>query len=115
MKPFDLEKALAGAKVVTRCGEPVEQLVLFNCESPYPLSGVFLNILHSWSKVGRSLGEYQESPFDLFMKSDKNSYWVNCYDDGSIFQHPTKESADKGSNNGKDEGFVTCLKVEWEE
>lgn len=37
LKPFDLEKALAGEPVVTRQGEEVTQLTLFKTSSIYTL------------------------------------------------------------------------------
>lgn len=40
MKPFNLERALAGDAVITRDGREVTQLVKFDVESKYKLFGV---------------------------------------------------------------------------
>jgi hypothetical protein len=39
IKPFDLEKAKAGAKLRTRCGLPVE-IFKWNTNSPFPIKGI---------------------------------------------------------------------------
>ena len=81
MKPFDLEKALAGAPVVTRDGREVTQLHLFDLkEHGYPLHGVI-----NGKEGGQSVecfienGKWRrsgESEFDLFMKTEKKVGYV---------------------------------------
>lgn len=57
MKPFDLEKALVGAKVVTRDGDEVTGLHLFEAgNNPEPLYGMVKGIICSFSRRG----EYYE-------------------------------------------------------
>ena len=53
MKPFDLERALAGDPVVTRDGRPVTQLTLFEeTDTDYCLYGVAGGTLLNWRKTG---------------------------------------------------------------
>ncbi len=63
--PFDLEKALAGKKVVTRDGREVTELHLFNnTKSMYQLLGCLDGMLDSWTDAGCS---GRDSTSDLFM------------------------------------------------
>ena len=60
MKKFNLERALAGDKVITREGETVTQLVCF--EDLYVCSddclvGVVAGHIQQWDKMVASLGE----------------------------------------------------------
>ena len=76
MKPFDLEKALAGDPVVTRDGRPVMQLTLFEgTDTDYCLYGVAGGTLLNWRKTGITDPEdyleeehyIKDSMSDLFM------------------------------------------------
>ena len=68
MKPFNLEAALRGEKVITRDGREVTQLKLFECDSDYPLAGVVIgsNCVRVWTKEGSNLPRTTSSA-DLFM------------------------------------------------
>jgi len=68
MKPFDLEAALAGAKVVTRDGRPVTQLVAFDLgvTSYRTLYGAVGRFVCDWLITGKRV-ESREDDFDLFM------------------------------------------------
>ena len=70
MKPFNLEAALRGEKVVTRDGREVTQLVKFNrVKPPVALWGVVdgANIPLSWYVDGVQHALSNPSPLDLFM------------------------------------------------
>jgi hypothetical protein len=82
MKPFNLEEAKAGKKVVTRGGREVTQITSFNVtESKYRIVGVIDGkYLESWKEDGMSCdGEKNFS--DLFMVTEKKTVWVNIYTD----------------------------------
>lgn len=65
--PFDLEKALAGAKVVTRDGRIITGLHLFqNVADRYPLYGVIDGKIHGWTPSGRFAGD-SDFIADLFL------------------------------------------------
>ena len=81
MKPFDLEKALKGAPVVTRDGREVTQLHLFSLEVSYSLFGVIQD-----KECGPRVecftknGEYRlnrKTDTDLFMKTVKKVGYVH--------------------------------------
>ena len=124
MKPFDLQKALAGEPVVTRDGRPVK-IAGYN---PHAVEGV--RILGWAGKTSRSWycdGKYTEAEnghdADLFMAENpkvKKEGWVNVYNrpDASL---PPKLSnayfneALARKSAIKSDAYVDTVKIEWEE
>lgn len=94
MKPFDLEKALNGAPVITRDGREVTQLHLFDAEGEdCPLYGVIKDkacgpFIEYFTENGvwRRSGE---SGIDLFMKTVKKVGYVHP---GTIANTPLGDS-----------------------
>jgi hypothetical protein len=81
LEKFDLEKALNGAKVVTREGLEVTQLTKFETGHPYcHLYGVVDNRVYQWNVQGKFnpkiLGEHN---LDLFLSAEPQRIWVNVY------------------------------------
>lgn len=120
MKPFDLQKALAGEPVVTRDGKPVTQITKFDAnERRYCVAAVIDCEIETFSIDGKFRIE-DISQYDLFMatKTVKKEGWVNLYKgfDGkypvtgsTIFD--TKDDA----INQRSASFITTVKIEWEE
>lgn len=83
MKPFNLEEALNGAKVVTRDGRLVTQLIKFNADEKETLYGVVNNEIASWKDDGRFsfVPPYNDHILDLFMYVEPQRKWVNLYKD----------------------------------
>lgn len=77
MKPFNLEEALNGAKVITRDGRFVTQLIKFNADEKETLYGVVGKEIASWKDDGR-WGE-KEHHIDLFMFVEPVRIWVNIF------------------------------------
>lgn len=82
MKPFDLQAALAGAKVQTRDGREVTELYFFKTaknKETFPVSACVDGKIISFTKNGKwgSQGSINES--DLFMVSEKKEYWINVW------------------------------------
>ena len=71
MKPFNLEAALAGAKVVTRDGREVTQLVLFEADHSQLLRGVVNRVIVPFYTNGQ--------------------YNITGYDFNDLFMAPTKQ------------------------
>src|SRR5208283_267064 len=67
-KPFDLQKALAGAPVVTRDGRRVIGLVLLPAKGKYPFAGVIegSETVDVWTRTGVFLNN-PTSHSDLFL------------------------------------------------
>ena len=117
MKPFNLEKALAGDPVVTRNGRPVTNIHRFNdLNHNRRLYGVIDGKLCSFLENGRfSSYELSETDHDLFMapKIVKKSGWVNIYPNNrtGIDVFLTKISADRFAEDTR----VACVCIGWEE
>lgn len=81
MKPFNLEEALNGAKVITRDGRVVTQLTKFNADEKETLYGVVNNEIASWKDDGRFsfVPPYNDHILDLFMFVEPKRIWVNVY------------------------------------
>lgn len=123
MKPFDLEKALAGEPVVTRSGLAVTEIQFFqdvsNGQGLIAVAGGVLRRynaegVHYYSPVG-------EDPHDLFMAPVKKQGWVNLYspkiqgfpdcmaDCQNVWE--TREAALEAALAG----VIATVMVEWEE
>jgi hypothetical protein len=121
MKPFDLERALAGDPVVTRDGRPVEQIIRFKTEvkGQHTLYGVIDGYVCNWMLDGcRVIG--MESSFDLFMASVKRGGWINIYP--TNISQPGRLAASDDIYESKDVADrtgmgrrIACVYVEWEE
>ena len=79
MKPFNLERALAGDPVVTRDGRKVLELYLFNIDVDYPLCGIIdgENGITTWAENGLLLID-KEAIYakDLFMGTKKKKLFI---------------------------------------
>lgn len=119
MRPFNLERALAGDPVVTRDGDSVGHIMLvpdiYNLSCPV----LFVTEYGSWNvrKDGR-LYSNKESSLDLFMGPVKKEGWVNLYSSfkGGVYTgriYGTKEEAIKNKCNST--SSLATTKLEWEE
>jgi hypothetical protein len=80
LEKFDLEKALNGAKVVTRDGHEVTQLTKFeSVNDDYPVIGVLDNNLQAWTTQGKFNTNHGESDADLFLAVEPQRVWVNVF------------------------------------
>ena len=93
MIKFDLERALAGDRVVTRYGSEVSQLTRFESDSDWFLVGVVNGSIMRWNAKGETFENNSE--YYIFMAPKKLSGFVNVYEDGDVGQvaHRTKKSA----------------------
>ena len=122
MKPFDLEKAKAGAKLCTRDGRPA-RVICWDRKGCLPL--VFLvdeaddeeERLFQTDLSGRH-SSHRDDPYDLFLAPDKKEGWVNVYkyNDGNVssmhifstYQEAKESIAGSGA-------YIDTVKIEWEE
>ena len=119
MKPFDLEKALAGEPVVTRSGVPVTDIHYFSTAvSKYKVYTTVEGRVLCFTETGRYY-RHEECNYDLFMAPVKVEKWavimdvngrraVTC---GELFD--TEEEAVKRSKEIPLARGVA--RVEWEE
>lgn len=119
MKPFDLELAKAGHPVCTRDGRDVRILCFDRKDDLYPIVGLVSD------KLGENLRSYTpdglynrsgESNADLFMKPIKKEGWINISNLGCNYCDGIYTSEQAAKDDGrKTAGYITTLKIEWEE
>jgi hypothetical protein len=117
MKPFNLKEALDGKPVVTRTGDAVTQLYLFDCDDDLPLMGVLHNELHSFTKDGKwSTYDNDKRDTDLFMAPEKKSIWVNFWktENNTIFtsSHNREDQADLEIENKLNSKHIKKIEIE---
>ena len=126
MKPFDLEKAKAGAEVCTRDGRPA-RIVCWDVKySGFPLAvvvedGIALENIYQYSEEGKPMNDYGKGEDDLFLNTTKKVGWVNVYQDesnrhyaGEIVHDDEEEAKNRRSPN-LHKKCVDTIKIEWEE
>lgn len=121
MKPFDLEKAKAGAKVCLKNGVPA-RIVFFDVRSAYPIvalveDGDSERVL-TFNNEGRFYASGIDDSFDLAMAQEKHEGWVNIYRTHSGGRqcgiiYSTKDEAEKNVSNLAT--YITTDHIEWEE
>lgn len=91
MKPFNLEAALRGEKVLTENGDEVNQLQLFKIGENELLVGVLKLSLDEYSiEQWHTNGVHPIFDFyKLFMAPKTKTYWVNVYKDETTYSQIT--------------------------
>ena len=118
MKPFDLEKAKAGAPVITRNGCTARIICFDRADADnYPLVAL-LQLGGGIERVTTHTdqGRYCKEPgndYDLFMAPVKREGWLNIYP-GAIIRHGIHASQDQADMHAAYDR-VTCVHIEWEE
>ena len=120
LKPFDLEAAKAGAKVVTRNGEPVRILCFDRKDNQSPIVGLvsreYGEGLVSFTKDGKYFVNGATHCNDLFMAPEKHEGWVVIVgEDKFVLSEAVYETREEAEEDCKDYAGITVVKVEWEE
>lgn len=110
MKEFNLKEALDGKKVVTRGGDAVTQLHIFESTSYKNLFGVMNGSVFAFSITGNFL-KFDLSPYDLFMAPVEEEAWINIRRGSRIgtYRYNTKGLA---LANVTDDCIAT-IKIKW--
>jgi len=100
MIKFNLEKALNGAKVITRGGRDATQVTYFNDTINYktPLACVVDGDIRFFTKDGCYISSDDCSEIDLFMAPEMMSGFVNVDDDNYVEIYKTRDSAETHAN-----------------
>lgn len=124
MKPFDLEKAKAGAPLRTREGFRA-RIVCFDADNDrFPIVALLKSdngkeYPASFTKEGRFSDGEVDSSEDLLMVGEKKEGWINIYEAfkerciGAV--HNSKEDAMRVKFNEKGVTYKATVRVEWEE
>ena len=125
MKPFDLEKAKAGAPLCTREGFRA-RIICFDADNDrFPIVALIKDSNSSkeypasFTKEGRFSDGEVDSSNDLLMEGIKKEGWINIYETfmerciGAV--HKSKEEAMRVKVNEKGVTYKATVRVEWEE
>lgn len=96
MIPFNLERALAGDKVITRLGSEITQLVSIETASQLMLYGydVKFDTIETWFSDGSWNGNGKLTAADLFMAPKALRGFVNVYHNSVESGYSTRYDAD---------------------
>lgn len=115
MKEFNLERALAGAKVVTRDEQEVKEVIGFkDMGMDYPVRALTLNGAISYTRQGAEFGRGTGSPNDLFMAPVINEGWINVYPGRNSTASKIHETQVQAIEHAI-AGCVATIKITWEE
>jgi hypothetical protein len=119
MKPFDLEKALAGEALVTRAGDKVLRFIREPNFKGYDCKNLVIteNDFFAVNDTGKYWG-ISPCSADLFMAPVERKLYANLYrDNGDSFYLGSttadKAEADRWADGSS--GFVTQVTAVWEE
>jgi hypothetical protein len=125
LKPFDIEKAKAGAKVVTREGKNVRIICYDKIGTEHPIVALIdagnVEMVFSFTEKGYHERYEQPHSLDLFLLSEKKEGWVNVYRDKYDFckvklgPHVYISEIDAESSRKDCPEYITTTKIEWEE
>lgn len=125
MKPFDLEKAKAGAPVCTREGFKARIICFDANNNRFPIVALLKDSNSSneypvlYTKEGNFYDSGTNNPKDLFMEGIKKEGWINIYKGlkkrciGVVYN--TKEDAIRMKIDEGSVTYIATVKVEWEE
>jgi hypothetical protein len=115
-KPFNLEKALNGAKVVTRDGREVTQLTKFEARGCWELYGVVEGDVENWDNNGEArILEAHEG--DLFLAVEPQRIWVNVFKGkyGNLYvgfaTYDSKEIAIRCMDASDPESYIKTIEI----
>ena len=110
MIKFDIDRALAGDKVITRDGGEVNQFFIVNTDKGPTLIGYIVDSdeIEAWDIYGGYYGVLNECHDDLFMAPNKLTGFVNVYSDTKVTHiHPTQRAAYNASVG--DSCLIACI------
>ena len=122
MKPFNLEEYLANPtrKVVTREGKPARIICTDAKFEKYPLVALITKKDgQEFIAIFDTLGKYHcnhYSYLDLFFAPEKHEGWTNVYEEGTNrYLDGCICSTEEEAKRIKGYGYITTIKIEWEE
>lgn len=122
LKPFDIEKAKAGAKVVTRDGRNVRIICWdkLDDDDTYPIVALVKDKdgtedTEIYTLDGACVVD-QKYDLDLFMAPTTVEQWVNVYkDENGVYFYAFHNSEQKAHQYKDVKNYITTIKITWEE
>lgn len=123
MKEFNLEefKKNPSQKVVTRDGRAV-RIICTDAKGDEPIIALVYNNIreeenvYTYNRDGYFCGD-NDSCLDLFFAPIKKEGWINIYKNNSRRDRIAGDvfPSEKEAKEGKTIGYITTIKIEWEE
>ena len=88
-------------KYRTRDGRDVRLLCVDVPNAHHPVVGIIGDIIHAWTKGGKSFSECHQTPSDLieYHEPDIRTIWVNVYEEGrETCCYDNEEEAKRGAS-----------------
>lgn len=123
MKSFNLEEYLANPskKIVTREGKPARIICTDAKSEKYQVVALVTKkggqeVLATFDTLGKYRSGYN-SHLDLFFTTEKHEGWINVYKSGFSWSSGTSiwQTEDEAKKWIGAAGYVTTIKIEWEE
>ena len=124
LKPFDLEKAKAGAKVVTRDGRNVRIICWDREESTYPIVALVMDKdgteedTETYTLDGACV-EGEKNSIDLLMAPTTVERWVNVYKKENEYYYGryygSEQEALENYQEYQNAKYIATAKLSWEE
>lgn len=111
MKPFDLEKAIAGEPIVTRDGREAKFIAHVPDLMTHPIIVVIKGKLIQMLECGKWCSD-EETITDLFMAPKKRTVWVNFYDWTNANYFDSETEANDESACGRIGGKAYPVEIE---
>lgn len=113
LKPFNLEAALAGEKVVTRDGRGVCRVIYLPelVDTYFLVKAVISGQMYDFTLDGFYYRPVATSDHDLFMAPKTREGWISIYPDGDVYLDNDKATADSRTTPER----IACVRIEWEE
>lgn len=123
MKEFNLKEAKSGKPICTRDGRPARIICFDKKDEYYPIVALISDFEEheeclSYNLDGRFVHN-GHTCYDLMMDSEKHERWVNLYRNskgGNTVDNTPYFSKESAVELGKPiPGYITTVKIEWEE
>jgi hypothetical protein len=116
MKPFDLEKALAGEPVVTRDGKEVTDIAYFPTKDDnYKVCGILNKDCEWFTNKGFYIQEDTEHFKNLCMKDSLIESWINIYQIGNYVEAGSSYRSEQGAKdniqNNSSRIYIKTIKI----
>ena len=120
MKQFNLEEYLKNPnqKVVTRDGHPVRIICTDHDNISYPIVGAIkgYDFPFCFGEDGYVAGSKCNDANDLFFDTEKHEGWTNVYEEGTNrYLDGCICSTEEEAKRIRGCGYITTIKIEWEE
>ena len=120
MKPFNLKEYLKdpSKEVITRDGRSAKIHCTNYCSSNFPIVAEIegRNFSEIFTRDGYYNGDKRESSNDLFFASKKHEGWINVYEEGTNrYLDGCICSTEEEAKRIRGCGYITTIKIEWEE